>query len=70
MYFSVLNLGKSAVTRLYLVDDGVDIGDTEVACDYSFFDVTKPGSQDTTVKFLNDGMIFFLSIISTDHYRG
>ena len=68
---SVLQLGKSAVTRLYLVRDGGDVADTEVACDFSFSGTRTTDSPDTiirgyigskaTVKFLKDGQTLFLS---------
>ena len=66
---TAFQLGKSAVTRLYLVGDGGDIADTEIACDFSDFSgaistdssntVIKGyiGSK-TTMKLLNDGLTF------------
>ena len=70
--FSVIQFGKSAVTRLYLVGNDGDIADTEVACDYSFSGDMATGSSgniirgrigsNATLKYFRDGLIFIFSI--------
>ena len=73
---SVIQLGESSTTRLYLVGDEGDIADKEINCNYDFSGVVTTNSSNTiikghlgskaTVKFLNEGKILFFNSIKTN----
>ena len=71
--FSVTQQSDSSTTRLYLVGEGEDFGDTEVKCGYSFSGAVTSDSLTTiirghigskaSVKFLNEGTVSLSALL-------